>query len=111
MSRSKKGGKGPGHEYWGKRPGPTDPGKESKSATHSLERIEGKEEVVEQLSTHYEGELTEAMIEDAAIRSAANMGAAQDIWHPDYGWIMLKGELTDAGIVFCQKYYPIKEQK
>lgn len=45
MSRTKKGIKGPGHEYWGKRPGPIDPGKYSKKVTHKLERIDNKKEV------------------------------------------------------------------
>lgn len=45
MSRSRKGSKGPGHEYWSKRPGGLGGGllgKETKKITHRLERIEGK---------------------------------------------------------------------
>lgn len=43
MSRTKKGSKGPGHEYWSKRPTPiSDPGKDAKKRTHRMERIEKK---------------------------------------------------------------------
>jgi hypothetical protein len=43
MSRSKKGKKGAGYEYWGKRPGKlSSPGKEAKKATHRLERLQSK---------------------------------------------------------------------
>jgi hypothetical protein len=38
MSRTKTGAKGPGHEYWGRRPGPRDPGRFSKTITHRCER-------------------------------------------------------------------------
>lgn len=48
MSRSRKGDKGCGFEYWSKRPGTKktggSPGKFSKKYTHRLERIEGKKE-------------------------------------------------------------------
>lgn len=43
MSRSKKGSKGPGHEYWSKRPGSMAvPGEFSKNRTHRLERLEAR---------------------------------------------------------------------
>jgi hypothetical protein len=43
MSRTRKGSKGAGHEYWSKRPNSMSvPGKESKKRTHRLERIEDK---------------------------------------------------------------------
>lgn len=46
MSRTyRKGGKGPGYEYWSRRPGNKNggsPGKETKKRTHRLERIEDK---------------------------------------------------------------------
>lgn len=44
MSRSKKGSKGPGYEYWSKRPGESGatPGEFSKNRTHRLERLEAK---------------------------------------------------------------------
>lgn len=40
MSRTRKGGKGPGFEYWSKRPGPPmmSPGKSAKKLTHRAER-------------------------------------------------------------------------
>jgi len=52
MSRSKKGDKGPGHEYWSKRPGTKkaqDPGKYAKKVNSRLERIEGKKKIKEDL--------------------------------------------------------------
>lgn len=46
MSRTRKGKKGPGHEYWGKRPVSRNhgaiPGKFSKKRTAKLERLEDK---------------------------------------------------------------------
>lgn len=49
MSRThRKGGKGPGHDYWSKRPGTKksdDPGKFSKKLNVRLERIENKKVV------------------------------------------------------------------
>jgi hypothetical protein len=42
MSRTKKGAKGPGYEYWGRRGYPSvrmaTPGRDAKMATHRLER-------------------------------------------------------------------------
>jgi hypothetical protein len=50
MSRTEKRKKGPGFEYWGKRPGKdTIPGRASKTATHRLERLEAKKKIKEQL--------------------------------------------------------------
>ena len=44
MSRSNKGSKGPGYEYWGKRPGSgLPPGKGVKKVVHKLERLKAKE--------------------------------------------------------------------
>ena len=46
MSRTKKGKKGPGYDYWSRRPTPiTSPGRASKKLTHRLERIEGKKKI------------------------------------------------------------------
>ena len=47
MSHTKKGSKGPGYEYWSRRPakGATDPGKASKTITHRLERAAAKREI------------------------------------------------------------------
>lgn len=45
MSRTNKGSKGCGYEYWGRRPGKsTVPGKDTKRFTHRIERQEGKQE-------------------------------------------------------------------
>lgn len=47
MARTKKGSKGVGYEYWGKRPGTSKsgghPGKEAKKVTHRAERREAEE--------------------------------------------------------------------
>jgi hypothetical protein len=44
MSRSKKGGKGAGYEYWGKRPlSGSSPGRIVKKMTHQVERAQAKE--------------------------------------------------------------------
>ena len=42
MSRSKRGSKGSGFEYWSKRPGPSSPSKFSKTVTHKIERQRNK---------------------------------------------------------------------
>lgn len=50
MSRTKKSKKGPGYEYWGKRPTPiTTPGREAKKLTHKLERIQNKKIIKKEL--------------------------------------------------------------
>jgi hypothetical protein len=46
MSRSKKGKKSPGYEYWSKRPNSmSSPGKISKNITHRKERADAKKVV------------------------------------------------------------------
>lgn len=50
MSRTKKGSKSPGEEYWTKRPGNKwgqTPGSFAKKRTHKMERQEGKKEAEE----------------------------------------------------------------
>lgn len=43
MSKSKKGAKGPGYEYWSRRPGNIQtPGKSAKKITHKIERLRNK---------------------------------------------------------------------
>jgi hypothetical protein len=46
MSRTQKGSKAPGYEYWGKRPGSGHfaPGKYAKRVTHKAERQQGKKD-------------------------------------------------------------------
>lgn len=44
MSRTKKGKKGPGYEYWSRRGEFRQPGRWSKVRTHREERREGKQE-------------------------------------------------------------------
>lgn len=60
MSRTKKGKKGPGYEYWSRRPGTRkggmDPGKYSKKLNARLERIEGKEEIEKQIEDSIESD-------------------------------------------------------
>jgi len=51
MSRTNKGSKGSGFEYWSRRPTKyrfADPGKDTKRNTHRLERQEGKREATDQ---------------------------------------------------------------
>lgn len=58
------------------------------------------------------GVLTAEIIEEAALRSAANMCPAQDIWMPGYGWIMRHGELTQVGADWFEEVYkPSLEKK
>ena len=50
MSRTKKGSKGPGFEFWGRRPAKMDfppPGKETKIITHRQERAAAKRQLDE----------------------------------------------------------------
>lgn len=43
MGKTKKGAKGPGFEYWGKRPlSGHSPGKDTKKKTHRIERARAK---------------------------------------------------------------------
>ena len=44
--------------------------------------------------------MTEEEIEEAALASALNMGAAKDLFHPNWGWVLLDGEVTEVGIEF-----------
>lgn len=48
--------------------------------------------------------LTEQVIEAAAMESAANFGPAERIFHPDYGWILWDGEITEAGKQFAKDH-------
>jgi hypothetical protein len=52
MSRTVRGNRGPGSEYWSRRAGPRFqlPGAESKVLTHHAERREGKATIAEQLA-------------------------------------------------------------
>jgi hypothetical protein len=50
-------------------------------------------------------------MEEAAIQNAGNFGPARDMWHPDYGWILLDGELTGAGKRFYENQKKQFEQK
>lgn len=46
MSRTKKGSKGPGYEYWGRRPcNGYNPSKENKRLTHQIERARAKQDL------------------------------------------------------------------
>lgn len=49
MSRTRKGSKGPGYDYWGGRPGGTTPGPDTKRVTHGIERARAHAEEVESL--------------------------------------------------------------
>ncbi len=68
MSRSIKGSKGPGYEYWSKRPmAGMKPGAETKRMTHKLERLEAKDNIQDELTDmnnppdYWEDEIMEAM--------------------------------------------------
>jgi hypothetical protein len=55
MSRTSKGGKGGGYEYWTARPfnrGGSRPGAYSKRRTHRAERQQGKQEAEQQQKDH-----------------------------------------------------------
>jgi len=45
-------------------------------------------------------------LEEVAVKSAENMGAAQDLWHPGYGWLLKDGKITAEGIKFFEKHHP-----
>lgn len=50
MSRTRKGGKGSGHEYWSRRPFKgviADPGRVTKKITHKMERAQAKQALKE----------------------------------------------------------------
>lgn len=51
MGKTVRGGKGPGYEYWSRRPskGCTCPGKENKKITHKLERRQANKELKDQI--------------------------------------------------------------
>lgn len=50
MSRTRRGSKAPGHEYWSRRPGSqSTPGPESKRRTHRSERMQAKQVVAQEL--------------------------------------------------------------
>jgi hypothetical protein len=49
--------------------------------------------------------MTEEEVEQAAIQSALNMGPAEHMFHPDYGWVLRDGVITEAGIDFFGKVY------
>jgi hypothetical protein len=60
MSRSKKSknGKGPGYEYWSKRPmSGSPPGRWAKKKTHRLERIEAKK-IIKKESEEDDGDIS-----------------------------------------------------
>lgn len=44
MSRTRKGSKAPGYEFWSRRPGPSGPGSIAKKMTHRAERNANKRE-------------------------------------------------------------------
>lgn len=54
MSRTNKGGKGPGYEYWTARPGNKNggsPGRATKKATHKTERQQGNKDTAKDAET------------------------------------------------------------
>lgn len=52
MSRTKKGSKGPGYEFWSRRPGNGGSGRIGKDLTRGIERQQGKAAVREGIKEH-----------------------------------------------------------
>lgn len=52
--------------------------------------------------TNEELQLEDEMIE-ANIQNANNFGPAQDMFHPDYGWILVDGVPTPEGLKFFEE--------
>lgn len=44
-----------------------------------------------------ETKLTEDQIEELALKSLENFGEPQDLYHPNAGWILRKGKITQTG--------------
>lgn len=53
--------------------------------------------------------ITDEEIEQAAIDSALNMGPAQDMFHPDFGWIIRNGIITEVGEKFFKYIREIED--
>lgn len=47
----------------------------------------------------------ELSIEAAALLSVENFGPPTDMWDPDYGWVLVKGEITEAGVAWYKEKY------
>ena len=62
-----------GYEYWSRRPGPTDPGKESKRICHRIERRRAKAETREAI-VYCDGQNDEIEINEAIRQLSANGG-------------------------------------
>jgi hypothetical protein len=46
--------------------------------------------------------ITQEQIEAAAIKSAQNFGAPENIFHPDHGWLMVNKNITAIGKAFAK---------
>jgi hypothetical protein len=68
-----------------------------------------KDKKIDPLHLDVTGHLNQEIIEEAALRSAQNMGPAQDIWVPGYGWIMRHGEITQVGADWLEEVYGKKK--
>ena len=53
--------------------------------------------------------MDEEELEKAMLKSAENFGAAENIWVPDYGWILRDGEPTEEGLRLYKEL--IEEEK
>lgn len=49
--------------------------------------------------------ISEEILEAAILKVLENFGAPEDLYHPDYGWILVDGKTTEAG----KRWY--KDQK
>jgi hypothetical protein len=84
MSKTKKGKKPPGYEYWSKRPNSvSSPGRKNKKITHRIERAQAKEKLAEEIKSS-ENQKEELDIEALALRSASNFGLSMQFYlsHP-----------------------------
>lgn len=51
---------------------------------------------------------TQAQLERTAVQSALNMGAPLDMWVPDYGQVLARGQLTESGRRFFKAIGKLK---
>ena len=47
----------------------------------------------------------ELELEKAALENAANFGAPENVWHNEFGWIVMDGKITQQYIKMMEKKY------
>ena len=55
-------------------------------------------------------ELEQSIVE-ASSKAIENFGAAEDVFHHEYGWILRDSQITEEGREFFKKYYGVKDKK